>query len=85
MNLVTKMNKKMAPKAEEFAAVPVAEIVTDICELAGLVEQNWAEGATGNLIQQLESAVEALVHMADGRMVLRAFDGSGRVWYAINE
>jgi hypothetical protein len=86
MNLVTKLNKKMAPKAEEFTAVPLTELVTDICELAGLIEQNWADDASvGNLIPQLESAVEALVHMADGRRIMRAFDGSGRVWYALND
>jgi hypothetical protein len=86
MRLITKRVDSLAPEAEMFSMVSLTDVVTDICEYAGLVERDWDDPeARQALICHLKAAVMAAELMAEGAEVLRAFDGSGDAWYAYRE
>jgi surfactin synthase thioesterase subunit len=86
MRIITRRIDSLAPQAELFSTVSLTDVVTDLCEYAGMVERDWEDPETRQiLIAHLKSAAKAIELMAEGAEIFRAFDGSGDAWYAYQD
>jgi hypothetical protein len=86
MRLITKRIDSLAPQAELFSMVSLTDLMTDLCEYAGILERDWDDPESRRVaIFHLKAAAMAAELMAEGKQILRAFDGNGDSWYAYRD